>query len=157
MPEPQVRAGRPADVEGVRVVVGGGVAVGPGDAHQDLLVGGDRDAVELHRLGGDAEGRVRHRRREPDELLDRSRQQGRLVVEEPELVGTVEEGDDAVADEARGRVVAGDDELEEAREQLLPAQAALLVSSAVTSTPTRSSVGLGARVDQVLEVRHDLR
>ena len=41
------------------------------------------------------------------------------ACERAELIGMVEEGDDTVADQARGRVVSGDDQLEQAGQQLL--------------------------------------
>ena len=97
-----------------------GVAVGGAEADQHLLAGGDRDAVEIDRLGGHAERGVGHRRGEPHELLDRRREAARGPSgSSAQLVGVVEQGDDPVADEAGGGVVAGDDQLEQARQQLL--------------------------------------
>ena len=54
------------------------------------------------------------------------------------LVGMIEQADDSVADEAGGRVVAGDDQLEQAGEQFRSVRRSSS-SLAVTKTPTRSS------------------
>ena len=56
--------------------------------------------------------------REPQQLLDGAGEQVRVLAQRGELVGVVEQGDDAVADQAAGGVVAGDDELEQRRQRL---------------------------------------
>ena len=91
----------------------------PRQAHQHLLAGGDLDAVEHDGLGGHAEGGVRHGGVEAQQLLDRGGDLVEVGDEGAELVGVVEQGHHAVADEAAGRVVAGDHELEQARQHLL--------------------------------------
>ena len=86
-------------------------------------MGRDLDAAELDRLGRHPERRVRDRRGEAHELLDGVGDAAGIVAQDAPLVRMVEQRDDAVADQARRGVVAGDDQLEEARQQLLLGQA----------------------------------
>ena len=74
--------------------------------------------AELDRLEGVTEGRMRDRCVEAQQLLHGRRDVVRLGAQLRELVGLVQERDDGVADEARGRVVAGHDQLEDRRQQL---------------------------------------
>ena len=116
--EREVPAGATGDVEAIRVIDQRRVAVGGTEADEHLLAGGKGDAVELDRFGRDPEGGVGNGSGEPQHLLDSVGEQGGVVEQDSELVGVVEQGDDAVADEAAGGVVAGHHELEERREHL---------------------------------------
>ena len=120
--EGQVRTRRPPEVEGVRIGVDLGVAVGGGEADDDLLAVRDVGAADRERFGRHAERRVRDRCGVPEELLDRGRHLIEVGKERVELVGVIEQGHDRVPDVGRGGVVPGDDQLEEARQQLLIGQ-----------------------------------
>ena len=95
------------------------VAVGGAVAEQHLAAGRDRDAVQLHVAGGGA-GQALYRRGEPQELLDRVLDQGRVGDEEGTLVGALGEQLHGTAECARGRVVAaghhGEDVAEDAEQ-----------------------------------------
>ena len=67
----------------------------------------------------------------------------------------VEQGDDAVADQARGRVVAGDDQLEQAGQQLLVAQPVAVFSRREQDAHEIVAGGVTFRVDEVLQVADD--
>ena len=155
VPEAEVRLRRAADVEHLGVVADVRVVVRAAEADQDLLAGGDHDAVELDGLGRDAERGVRDRCRVADELLDRCRHPLRFVRQQLQLVGVVEQGDDAVADEARRGVGAGNDELEEARQELLFGQPLVVVARRDEHTDEVVARRFAVRRHQVLEVGND--
>src|SRR5215475_12520828 len=69
--EPEVRPVAAADVEYVGHREPARIAVSRAQAHQHLLVRGDLDAVEGHRLGRHPERGMRDRGGEADELVDR--------------------------------------------------------------------------------------
>ena len=71
---------------------------------------------------------MRDRRVEAQELLQRRRQPFGIVTQQRQLIRVAEQGDDAVADEAGGRVVTGDDQLEDRREQLPGVEALVAVT-----------------------------
>ena len=71
---------------------------------------------------------MRDRRVEAQELLQRRRQPSGIVAQQRQLIRIAEQGDDAVADEAGGRVVTGDDQLEDRREQLPGVEALVAVA-----------------------------
>ena len=98
---------------------------------------------------------VRNRCVVANELLDRVGQQHRIAAHERKLFRVGEQGDDSVADEARGRVVARDDELEDRRQELLFAE--LLVAVArVEQRAHQGIIGLASLLgDQVPEERDD--
>ena len=120
--EGEVRSGRSVDVEDLRVRVGRGIVVGRGEADQDLLAAGDLGVVQREGLGRPPECGVGDRGRVAQELLHGGRHPVQVGPQRFELVGVVEQGDDGVADVGRRGVVAGDDQLEEARQQLLVVQ-----------------------------------
>ena len=62
---------------------------------------------------------MRDRGGEADELLDRGGKLPGIGQQRLELAGVIKQGHHAVADQAGRGVVAGDDELEQARQQLL--------------------------------------
>ncbi len=64
---------------------------------------------------------------ETHQLLDGRAHVAEVLEQRGELIRVVEEGDDAVADQARGRVVTGDDQLEQAGEQFLVVQLVAVV------------------------------
>ena len=67
----------------------------------------------------------------------------------------VEEGDDTVADQARGRVVSGDDQLEQAGQQLLVGEPVVVFSRRQQDADEIVAGGLPLGVDEVLEVADD--
>ena len=117
--EPEVRPVAAADVEDVGGREPARIAVGRAQAHQHLLVRGDLHAVEGHRLGRHPERGVRDRGGEADELVDRGGKLPGIGQQRLELAGVIQQGHHPVADQAGRGVVAGDHELEQARQQLL--------------------------------------
>ncbi len=117
--ERQVRAAGAPDVEDVGVLGPRGVAPRRGQRDQHLDPGRHGRAGDRHVAGRVAEGRVGDRRVVPQQLLDGLRHERGVGDEGLPLLTVLEESGDAVADEAGRRVVPGDDELEEGREQLL--------------------------------------
>ena len=116
--EREVAGAVATDVEHVGWGYGGGVTVGRGQADDDLGARRDGDPAELDRRHGVAERRVRHGRVEAKQLLDGSGQPRRVGAQLGELARIAEQGDHTVADQARRRVVAGDDQLKDRGEQL---------------------------------------
>ncbi len=111
--------------------------------------------AEGHGLDRVTERRVGNGRVEAEQLLDG---RGDLVGVAPELgeLGRVaEEGDDAVADEAGGGVVAGDDQLEDRREQLLVVEPLVAVAGADQRADEIVAGGGLLGRDQVLEHADD--
>ena len=100
------------------------VAVGGGQQMITWAPAGIVTPADGHRLGRVPEGRVGHRRVEAQELLDGRGDLGGIGAQPAELVGVAEQRDDAVADEAGRRVVPGDDQLEDRRQQLAGCRAA---------------------------------
>ena len=117
--EPEVRPVAAADVEDVGGWEPARVAVDRPQAYQRLFARGDLHAVEGHRLGRHPERGMRDRGGEADELVDRGGKLPRIGQQRLELAGVVQQGHHPVADQAGRGVVAGDDELEQARQQLL--------------------------------------
>ena len=71
---------------------------------------------------------MRDRRVEAQQLLDASGQQPRVGAQRGELARVAQQGDDTVADEARRRVVPGDDQLKDRGEQLSGVQTFVAVA-----------------------------
>ena len=94
----------------------------------DLRTGGDGDAAQRDLLGRIAEGGVRGGRVVAEELVEHGRDPIRMPSQAGALVRMAKERDHAVLDQARHRVVAGHDQLEDGREQLLLAESALVVT-----------------------------
>ena len=127
--EGEMAGARPFDVEHLGIVVDTLVAIRRRQADDDLGPGRNRHAAQFDRFDGVSKRRVRDRRVETQELLQRRRQPIRIVTQRRQLTRVAEQGDDAVADEAGGRVVAGDDQLEDRREQLPGIEALVTVAS----------------------------
>src|SRR5262249_46676063 len=117
--EGQVAGVGPGDVEGLRVVVAGWIAVGRGQRDDHLGEGGDDGAAEGDVVGGVPECRVRDRRVPSQDFLDRVRYQGRVGDECVALLRVQQQGDRSIADQAGRGVVPGDYQLEDRREHLL--------------------------------------
>src|ERR1700733_12976073 len=117
-----------ADVKHRRVVVEVRIMIGRTEANQHLLTCRDLHAGQIHGLCRDTKGCVRNGRRKPDQLLDRGGQPRRDLTKASPLVRTLEMVNNPVADEAGGRVVPRDDQLEQARKQLLLGQAVVIVA-----------------------------
>jgi len=111
--EREVAAGASGDVEAVGVVDERRVAVGGAQADQDLLARRHGDAIQGHARGRDTERGMGHRCGEAQQLLDGPGEQLRVALQRHQLVGVIEQGDDPVADQAAGGVVAGHHELEQ--------------------------------------------
>ena len=118
VPEGEMADARTVDVEHLGIVVGVLVAVRRRQADDDLGAGRNRHAAQFDRFDGVSKRRVRDRRVEAQELLQRRLEPFGIATQQRQLTRVAEQGDDAVADEARGRVVTGDDQLEDRREQL---------------------------------------
>ena len=71
---------------------------------------------------------MRDRGRVADDLLDCRRYPLRFLRQQLQLVGVVQQGDHTITDEACRGVGAGNDELEEARQELLFVQPLVLVA-----------------------------
>ena len=95
----------------------GGVAVGGAEAGHDQVTGGDGHALDLQRLQGDAAGEL-HRAVEAQELLDGVGVEGRVVDQAAKLIGVVEQGVHAVADEVHRGLVAGEEQEHHVLQQL---------------------------------------
>ncbi len=117
--EAEVRSIAPADVQDIGGWEPARIAVGRRQAHQHLFMCGYLHAVERHRLGRHPERGVRDRGGEPDELVDRGGKPCGIGQQGLELAGVIQQGHHSVADQAGRGVVAGDDELEQARQELL--------------------------------------
>ena len=128
VPEGEVAGTRPPDVERFGILVDLLVAIGRRQADDHLGPCGNRHTAQLDRLDGVSERRVRDRRVEAQELLQGRRQTFRMVTQRRQLRRIAEQGDDAVADEAGGRVMTGDDQLEDRREQLPRIEALVAVT-----------------------------
>jgi hypothetical protein len=117
--------------------------------------GGDCHVADLCRLGRVAERGVGDRCVVPQELLDRRPDQAGVRAQPRELLGVAEQGDDAVADQAGGRVMSGHDQLEDRREQLLGAEALPAVTRA--DQPAHQVIARGGllRLDERRQHRHD--
>ena len=118
----------PVDVEHLGVRVLRRVPIGCGEADDDLRTGRNGRLAEVDRRDRVAERRVRHRGVVAQQLFYRDGELRRIGPERGELFGLPQQRDHAVADEARGRVVTGDDQLEDRRQQLLRAESLLAVT-----------------------------
>ena len=99
------------------VAPAGGVAVGRGGHRHHERAGLDGAAADLERRHRDAPGHL-HRGVEPQALLDRVGDEGRVVAEPGELVGVAQQLQRAVADEVDRGLVAGDEQQAQLVEQL---------------------------------------
>src|SRR4051812_1491082 len=97
------------------------VAVGGGEPRHHLVAGSDRAPVQLH-VAGRRPAEVVDRRGPPQELLDRRPDQGRILLQQGQLVGVLEQRVDRVRDRVPGGLVAGDDEQEEVRPEVVVRQ-----------------------------------
>src|SRR5262249_31423704 len=117
------------DVKGVWRRVTLGVAVGGCHGDDYLRAGWDRGSADRHRLDGVAERRVRYGRVVAKDFLYGGGAAGGVGAQYCELGWMPQEADDPIADQAGRGVVAGDDQLEQRREQLLLRQAFVAVAS----------------------------
>ncbi|MFT3801018.1 MAG: hypothetical protein QM766_07340 [Burkholderiaceae bacterium] len=123
--ERQMPVGLAGDVELVGTLEHRLVAVGRGEADQDLVAGADLAAAQLG-IGRRGAPELDDRRREAQHLLDRRRQQRRVRHQLAALFGVSAQQQQSVRDQVAGRLVAGDhQQLEEAFE--LPAAQLLAV------------------------------
>ena len=127
-PKARWRTDGTVEVEHLGIGVGLLVVVRRGQADDDLGSGGDRHAAQLDRLDGVPERRVGDRCVEAEELLQRRLQSFGVVAQQRQLIRVAEQRDDAVADEAGRRVVSGDDQLEDRRQQLPGVEALVAVT-----------------------------
>src|SRR5579863_2653187 len=97
--EPKVRRSLAADVQDVGRREADRVTVGRAQAHQYLLVRGDLNPAQRHRLGRHPERGMGDGGGEADELIDRGGKLPRVGRQRPELAGVIEQGHHAVADE----------------------------------------------------------
>ena len=155
MAEGEVADVRAVDVQRLRLGVPRLVVVGGGQRDDHLAAGGDRRAGDLHRLDGVAERRVGHRGVVAEELLHGGGDAVGLGPEQGELVGVAEQGDDAVADEAGRRVVAGHDQLEDRRQQLLVGEPFVAVAGLQQPGDQVVARRLRLGLDQRAQHRHD--
>ena len=81
-------------------------------------------------------------------LLDRSGDLAGGRAQGGELFGMAEQGDDAVADEAGGRVVPRDDQLEDRREQFLLIEVFVAVTRADQGTDEVIARSVELRLDE---------
>src|SRR2546430_1941048 len=109
------------DIQTVRVREVCRVAVGRADRGHDHRALRERAAVDLDVGGRDAR-RPLHRAVVPQQLLHRALNQRRIVPQTPELVRMAQEGQQPVADQVDGRLMAGDEEQDAGGEQLPFAQ-----------------------------------
>ena len=99
---------RPAHVEAVGVGELRRIAVGGCQQQVDPLPPADLGAVHLQIDLGQARRQL-NRAVVAQDLLDRRGHQRRIVPDPPHLVGVAQQGQQAVADQVRGRLVAGDE------------------------------------------------
>src|SRR5438552_653945 len=111
VPEGEVAACGSIDVEQVWGRVLSRVPVGGSQADDHLRPGGDGRLTDVDRRNRVAKGGMRNGCVVAEELLDGGGDPGRVGLQTVELLRVSEQGDDAVPDEAGGRVVAGDDQL----------------------------------------------
>ena len=104
---------------------------------------------------GVAEGRMRNGGVVAEQFLDCGRHPVRIAAQQLELLRVIEEGDDGVADERRGGVVTGHDELEDGREQLLVVQPLLPVPSRDQGAHEVIVGCVVLGLDQLAQLRHD--
>ena len=128
MPEGEVTGLIPVEVERLGARVSVRVTVRGGQADDDLRTGGDRHATECERRCCVSKRRMRHRCVVAEEFLHGLWELGGVGAELCQLDGVAEQGDEAVADEAGGCVVTGDDQLKDRREQLLAVESLLTVA-----------------------------
>ena len=118
----------PVEVELLGAGVSVRVPVRRGQADDDLFTGGDRHATESERRRRVAKRRMRDRCVVAQELIHGFGDPRGVGAELGELSRVAEQGDEAVADEAGGCVVTGDDQLKDRREQLLAVEALFSVA-----------------------------
>ena len=115
-------AGLPAaDVEPVRLGEHGRIAVGRPDTDQHVGVRGQRHALQLDRLGGPAPP-VDHRRVVAQHLLDRARDQPWVRAQRRPAVPVLQQPPQRVAEQVGRRLVAGQQQPEQDRRDLLLVQ-----------------------------------
>ena len=116
----------------------------------------DRLAPELDVRRRPAVERPLDRPLEAQDFLDGSGQQGRVGPHELELLRMGKEVEHRVADQADGRLVAGDDEEHDGAEQLVLAEGVALVSG-TDEGADQIVPRLGAAFgEEILQVRHEL-
>ena len=104
------------------------VAIGGIQDHDHQVATADRLAAQLDVRRGPAVERTLDRAFEAKDLLDRGRDQARILSHEGELFGVGEQVDDCVADQTDGRLVPGDDQQDDHPEDLLLGKGVALVS-----------------------------
>ncbi len=110
--EREVRVGRAVDVEAVRVVEHGLVAVRRRVVHEHLVAGGDLGVVE-HGVGGGGAPEVVERVLVAEDLLDRAGQQRVVGAHLGQLLRVLQEREQTGRQHRLGGVVARGDELHE--------------------------------------------
>ena len=108
-PEREVRTCVPGDIEAFGVVEGRGITVGGADENDDVVAPAQAESVHLAVLDHAPERRLR-RRVVAQQLLDRRGDEPGLFAQPLELGAVAKQGEEAVADEVGGGLVAGDDQ-----------------------------------------------